>query len=422
MTSNAKIRPQEIEEIFNISTYESDDQSFNQSCSLKLKTESNPMAIPVASLRPAAPIGVSLGPNPEEEVTYDLLSTPTVDLKESPLFDNAMASIWATENTEAAAEVAPEQPQPQPHQDQQEHGTTEGEKESFTTSEVVFEVDLPVIGDINADFNSQWANQVQNNVDQLHCVNPFDVEGKKPIKKNLPKITMPTSNKAEPALDTPTVEETLKDVQGFDLLEYVTNTELPVEDPEFLALIASETPTTSSDLNTIDVAAIKSEPEVEDDSDDEDYLPVASTSKASVAKTTRCVSKQSNIDDVYSLKNSLLNRKRGRGRPPAASKAKVAKVAEDANEDCVKEQKYRRMRDLNNLASKRCRQNRKRKLEAVEEEEHRLKIRNGELKMRCRHLEDLVGKMKRQFIAKVTNPSKNTFNLDDLIDSRLGEM
>ena len=88
-----------------------------------------------------------------------------------------------------------------------------------------------------------------------------------------------------------------------------------------------------------------------------------------------------------------------------------------------KDVKYRRMRDLNNLASKRCRQNRKRKFEALEAEEDELRSTNAQLKMRCKHLEDLVGKMKKAFLAKVTNPQKASkaieFDLDQLLTDRL---
>ena len=89
-----------------------------------------------------------------------------------------------------------------------------------------------------------------------------------------------------------------------------------------------------------------------------------------------------------------------------------------------REAKYRRMRDLNNLASKRCRQNRKRKFEDLLGEEEKLRARNAELRMRCRHMEDLVAGLKKQFIDKVTNPAtggkkREPVDLDDLMQQRL---
>jgi hypothetical protein len=59
-------------------------------------------------------------------------------------------------------------------------------------------------------------------------------------------------------------------------------------------------------------------------------------------------------------------------------------------EDGTKEVKYRRMRDLNNEASKRCRENRKRKVETLEEEEHYLILSNAELREKVMRLEKKV--------------------------------
>ena len=58
--------------------------------------------------------------------------------------------------------------------------------------------------------------------------------------------------------------------------------------------------------------------------------------------------------------NKLSSNRRPRGRPPTAST--VAVLREDSSD------KYRRMRDLNNAASKRCRLNRKRKMGDMEAE------------------------------------------------------
>ena len=77
------------------------------------------------------------------------------------------------------------------------------------------------------------------------------------------------------------------------------------------------------------------------------------------------------------------------------------------------------MRDLNNEASKRCRQNRKRKFAKIEEEEEELKSQNRELKAKCRQLEDLVGQLKRRFIEKVANPKREALDLNVLMKQRL---
>jgi len=56
--------------------------------------------------------------------------------------------------------------------------------------------------------------------------------------------------------------------------------------------------------------------------------------------------------------------------------------------------RYRRMRDLNNAASKRCRVNRKRKTEAQETEEILEAARNIELKNTVKDLESQVAQFK----------------------------
>ena len=55
---------------------------------------------------------------------------------------------------------------------------------------------------------------------------------------------------------------------------------------------------------------------------------------------------------------------------------------------------YRRMRELNNAASKRCRINRKRKFQDMEEEQTLEAARNIELKNKVAELEDQVSKFK----------------------------
>jgi hypothetical protein len=53
-------------------------------------------------------------------------------------------------------------------------------------------------------------------------------------------------------------------------------------------------------------------------------------------------------------------------------------------------EKYRRMRDLNNVASKRCRSNRKLKIQNMEQEVAKEMERNSDLKMKVRLLEEQV--------------------------------
>lgn len=59
------------------------------------------------------------------------------------------------------------------------------------------------------------------------------------------------------------------------------------------------------------------------------------------------------------------------------------------------------MRDLNNEASKRCRENRKNKFEKLEAECEELKERNLQLKARFRRLEEAVRRLKTVYLASI---------------------
>jgi len=70
------------------------------------------------------------------------------------------------------------------------------------------------------------------------------------------------------------------------------------------------------------------------------------------------------------------------------------------------DQRYRRMRDLNNDASKRCRQNRKAKFAALEMEKEQLLEKNSELKFKVKKMEEIVASLKKKFISDIANPVK----------------
>merc|ERR1719464_2236907 len=89
--------------------------------------------------------------------------------------------------------------------------------------------------------------------------------------------------------------------------------------------------------------------------------------------------------------------KRPRGRPATAPE--YAQVDEydssnSSNDLSDDERQYRRMRDLNNAASKRCRVGRKRKSEEDQQEAFELGVRNLELKSQVESLESQVKEFK----------------------------
>ena len=75
-------------------------------------------------------------------------------------------------------------------------------------------------------------------------------------------------------------------------------------------------------------------------------------------------------------------------------------------DDEVSALKYRRMRDLNNEASKRCRENRKQKKVKETEELDNLIAKNEKLKQIVRRMEAKVAFLKRKFLERVENPGR----------------
>jgi len=91
--------------------------------------------------------------------------------------------------------------------------------------------------------------------------------------------------------------------------------------------------------------------------------------------------------------------RRPRGRPPSTPMyARVGRLDYESSSAMSSEEqkdyRYKRMRELNNAASKRCRINRKRKFQDMEEEQTLEAARNIELKNKVAELEDQVSKFK----------------------------
>jgi hypothetical protein len=126
--------------------------------------------------------------------------------------------------------------------------------------------------------------------------------------------------------------------------------------------------------------------------------------------------------------NSNFNFRRPRGRPPTAATFVEMSDYDSSSAmstDELKDVKYRRMRDLNNAASKRCRVNRKRKFEVMETEEEILIKRNLRLKIQVEGLEAQVAKFKAAFLANIKKNNRNNgnaatgFDLDAFVNSQI---
>jgi len=78
----------------------------------------------------------------------------------------------------------------------------------------------------------------------------------------------------------------------------------------------------------------------------------------------------------------------------------------DSSSMSTAERRYRRMRDLNNIASQRCRLKRKSKMQNALDELKEEENKNKELSMKVRILEEQVKALKQHFITKISNPQQ----------------
>jgi len=93
--------------------------------------------------------------------------------------------------------------------------------------------------------------------------------------------------------------------------------------------------------------------------------------------------------------------------PLTSQPIKIDVKTEDLRED----EKYRKMRSQNNEASKKCRMNRKRKQQDMEEECELLQERNVFLKSRLEEMEQEVKAWKKKLLSDIANNSTNSFQL-----------
>merc|ERR1712110_745665 len=101
------------------------------------------------------------------------------------------------------------------------------------------------------------------------------------------------------------------------------------------------------------------------------------------------------------------SRKRGRPALPSGGRKitphpSATAAAADLTEDEASAQKFRRMRDLNNEASKRCRENRKLKQEEAEMELQQLMVINQERKRIVAEMERKVKELKARILTHVS--------------------
>merc|ERR1712088_1186250 len=99
---------------------------------------------------------------------------------------------------------------------------------------------------------------------------------------------------------------------------------------------------------------------------------------------------------------------------PVSLSQDVSKISSQINvevksEDLGEDEKYRKMRIQNNEASRKCRLNRKRKQQDMEEECKLLEERNVFLKSRLEEMEQEVKVWKKKLLMDIKNTSAQTF-------------
>merc|ERR1712088_147441 len=97
---------------------------------------------------------------------------------------------------------------------------------------------------------------------------------------------------------------------------------------------------------------------------------------------------------------------------PVSLPQEVSKISSQTNvevksEDLGEDEKYRKMRSQNNEASRKCRLNRKRKQEDMEEECKLLEERNVFLKFRLEEMEQEVKAWKEKLLTDIASTSQN---------------
>jgi len=123
------------------------------------------------------------------------------------------------------------------------------------------------------------------------------------------------------------------------------------------------------------------------------------------------------IDDIPILENSLLKETQAFESIPLSDKSKTTEFilqelvlpvkVEVKTEDLGEDEKYRKMRIQNNEASRKCRQNRKRKQQDMEEECKILEERNFFLKSRLEEMEQEVKAWKKKLLTDIASTSQN---------------
>jgi hypothetical protein len=316
-------------------------------------------------------------------------------------------------------------------------------QEDSELDQVIGELNVPVTNNMD-ELSSIWGADALNNDLIYQVANPLEVEGKEfaPSKEN-DKSIEDTSNTTSTSNEDckQNMIASIEDIENVDaeMQDIFQNT-----DDEWIASLIDEIENDQGNTSKIN-----------EDAEEPDLLKMViddSIGVQTLAQQLNTPLETLNINDIFSLSeidtapvvpsctqedtsshmetsDEPMKKPRGRGRPRKERTANVVKRARGrpsklpsnlndvmaahhnySNGGAVNstlttgERRYRRMRDLNNVASQRCRLRRKEKMHGavsqLKEEEEKNKL----LTMRVRLLEEQVVALKEEFKKRVANP------------------
>merc|ERR1719510_1226244 len=317
-------------------------------------------------------------------------------------------------------------------------------QEDSELDQVIGELNVPVTNNMDDHFLSIWGADALNNDLIYQVANPLEVEGKEfaPSMQNDISIedtsnTTPTANEdckqnmIHPNKDIENVDAEMQDIfKNTDdewiasLIDEIENDRgdaskinEEAEEPDLLKMVIDDSigvQTLAQQLNTpletLNINDIFALPEIETAS----AVPnCAQEDASSHMETSDEPMKKPRGRGRPRKERSAVVVKRSRGRPsklPSTVSDVMAAHHNYSNGGALNstlttdERRYRRMRDLNNVASQRCRLRRKEKMHGavsqLKEEEEKNKL----LTMRMRLLEEQVLALKEEFKKRVANP------------------
>ena len=312
------------------------------------------------------------------------------------------------------------------------------------------------------------------NTNAMLSVNPMEAEGVSvsppQADEDLDKpVTAADFDLLEFAMESSGLASGENDAHSYDptnIIDLMLNDDITENDQAFLDLVKTDDDSNinnaaagGSTLNLGDIqpstskrpwmpaaAVVKPEPF---DEEDPDFVPTPAKRPRGRPRLPRPETEPPRYNFVNDFTNCSQNSlttnnsnncdfRRPRGRPPTARPFADVSAYEDTSgmsSEEAKDVKYRRMRDLNNAASKRCRLNRKMKFDKMEIEEQQLLAKNTQLKAQVEGLENQVQRLKELvlgMVSKVKNEQteQNTatdeaienFDIDQLVNDTIEDM